>query len=93
MVNCYLCPHHKARSEVPGFVECKAPMPSTLIIPAFYAFHEQGRIDEPFTVIRRKDAPLDAGAWPLQYRPDSLEFCALWESGGFEDGATPTAIP
>lgn len=78
MIDCRLCPHHKARSEVPGFVECKAPMPTTSVIPAFYTFHEQGRVDTPFTVIRREDASADAGSWPLQYRPDSIAHCALW---------------
>lgn len=78
MPDCLLCPHHKPRREVPGFVECKAPMPTSTVIPAFYAFHEQGRVDVPFTVIRRDDADADAGSWPLQFRPDSIAFCAVW---------------
>ena len=89
MIDCHLCPYHKARLEVPGFVECKAPMPTTSVIPAFYTFNEQGRVDNPFTVIRRQDAPNDAGSWPLQFRPDSLSYCAVWGKAHFlaDEGA------
>lgn len=93
MVNCSLCPHHKARSEAPGFVECKAPMPTTSIIPAFYAFYETGRVDDPFTVIRRANSPPDAGAWPLQYQAESIEFCAVWASGGFDNSLGVSPAP
>lgn len=86
MVDCLACPHHRARIEAPGFVECKAPMETAAILPAFYTYFQNGRVEDPFEVTRRPGVSAEAGAWPLQFRPDSLAFCAVWAH------AHPTAV-
>ena len=79
MMDCRLCAHHKALYELSDLVDCHAPMPRNSIVPAFYAFYEKGRVNYPFTVIRRDEVSANTGSWPLRYQFDSIFYCSAFE--------------